>query len=154
MLVRREIFDRHGLLDEELTALHEHTDLCLTVRESGGKIVLEPSAVVTFPLDETPHISDLPYFMYRWSKELVEGSERHFHRKWSVEFQDIATRAFVVPHRRQAWSRLRRHMHALVGWRIGTFICDRAEAPFAWVGRRRHRRGRSFSRSSAGLGQS
>lgn len=42
MLVRRDAFNQTGPLDEALLSAPEHADFCLTVRQAGGSIFLEP----------------------------------------------------------------------------------------------------------------
>lgn len=87
MLVRRELFDRVGLLDEGFSCTKEYLDFCMSVTQSGGKVYLEPASVVTFlthppapPLEWT----DLPYFMVRWSDAWELASLQHFQKKWNL----------------------------------------------------------------------
>lgn len=68
MLVRNEIFDIIGPLDEKFIGISDHQDICLRVRAAGGSIYLEPAAVVTFPHLYAPlEWSDLPLFFHRWN---------------------------------------------------------------------------------------
>src|SRR5262245_23817521 len=46
MLVRAEVFERLGRLDEGLRSMAEHTDLCMLARRSGGEVYFEPAASV------------------------------------------------------------------------------------------------------------
>jgi GT2 family glycosyltransferase len=120
MLVRTDILRRLGPLDERLTAIAEHVDLCLSVRRHGGKVMFEPESIVTYIAEPPQGFRDNAFYYYRWCDEYAWGSERHFHAKWGTEFNDDVARHFVVPHRRRAilWQRAQ----ALVGWRMSEFL--------------------------------
>ena len=124
MLVRKDVFDRFGPLDENMKTVHEHTDLCLTVRKHGGLVMFEPDAVVTYVLRRGLRFSDLPFYFYRWSEPSTRETELHFHRKWDIAFDDRTTRVFVVPHRRMAWSRIRTLAGLFIGRRLSTRLYD------------------------------
>lgn len=47
MLVRRQVFDQVGLLDERFFAYQEDSDLCLRARQAGWKVCYLPTARVT-----------------------------------------------------------------------------------------------------------
>jgi len=88
VMVRRALFGRIGPLDEEMLATKEHLDFCMSVLRSGGKIMFEPTSVLTyvFPNRLNPVTSeDLPFFLLRWSPEWQERSIRHFERKWGLK---------------------------------------------------------------------
>jgi GT2 family glycosyltransferase len=140
VLVRRQVFDRHGLLDENLKSINEHIDLCLTVRQGGGSVMFEPDAIITYVPKSRPGLGDLPYFFYRWSDELSLESEVHFHRKWGSVFNDDVTTGFVQPHRRRVWSSLRLGAQMVVGWHRSRALYDAAAGVFTRVGRRRSER--------------
>jgi len=146
MLVRREVFDRIGLLDENLKSIHEHTDLCLSVRMDGGSVMFEPDAVVTWVMELRPRLSDLAYFFLRWSDDWSWASEQYFHRKWNTAFNDYVTSSFVRPHRRQAWSSLRRSCRCFIGRRRSTLLHDAVADAFIRLARRR--RDRALTRTS------
>jgi cellulose synthase/poly-beta-1,6-N-acetylglucosamine synthase-like glycosyltransferase len=86
-LVRREVLERLGGLDEELLATKEHIDFCMSVWRHGGKVMFEPSSVVTylFPNRARPlSREDWPFFTLRWSPQWQRLSLRHFQRKWGL----------------------------------------------------------------------
>ncbi len=87
MLVRRDIFDKIGLLDEKLLSTREHIDFCLNVTNAGGKIYCEPDSVVTYVTGKLEW-SDLPFFFLRWSDEWELDSLAHFQQKWDLTAQD------------------------------------------------------------------
>ncbi|MEN8443513.1 MAG: glycosyltransferase [Cyanobacteria bacterium J06555_13] len=87
MLVRTSLFNRLGLLDEGFCCTKEYLDFCMSVTRLGEPIYWEPSSVVTFlthPPAPTMQLSDLPYFMLRWSDEWEKASLQHFQKKWNL----------------------------------------------------------------------
>jgi GT2 family glycosyltransferase len=88
MLVRKDIFDTIGLLDEKLLSTREHIDFSMTVTNAGEKIYCEPDSVVTYVPDSGFEWSDLPYFMLRWSDAWEVASLEHFMEKWDLAKKD------------------------------------------------------------------
>jgi GT2 family glycosyltransferase len=88
MLVRTDIFDRIELLDEKLLSTREHIDFSMTVTNLGEKIYCEPNSVVTYVPDSGFELSDLPYFMLRWSDVWEVASLEHFMQKWDLTKKD------------------------------------------------------------------
>lgn len=127
MLVRTEVFNRLGPLDEKLLNHREHHDLCLEVRKAGGSIVFEPSATVTYFPPQRLALSDIAYFMIRWSEAWTEETLPYFHKKWGLDYDEAAAKDLQAGWRRHRFrllpTRLRRWMHTICGGRIA----DRAE---------------------------
>ncbi|MEM7592693.1 MAG: glycosyltransferase [Cyanobacteria bacterium P01_A01_bin.83] len=88
LLVRREVFDAIGLLDEKLLSSREHIDFSLSVTNVGKKIFCEPASVATYVPDSEFEWSDLTYFMLRWSDAWETASLEHFIRKWNLTRED------------------------------------------------------------------
>ncbi|MDJ0691594.1 MAG: glycosyltransferase [Xenococcaceae cyanobacterium MO_188.B32] len=92
VLIRTDVFKKLPLLDEEIVSLPENVDLCLSVREAGGKIYFEPNSIVTYSTcGGTPPpatSADWPYFLLRWSDAWNRGSLEHFRRKWNLTKND------------------------------------------------------------------
>ncbi len=86
--VRAAIFEKLGFLDENLLSTAEHLDLCLAVREAGGAIYFEPSAVISYVLPASFEEWDLPFFLLRWSDEWNRNSLKHFQEKWQLAEDD------------------------------------------------------------------
>jgi GT2 family glycosyltransferase len=87
VVVRRSILDRVGPLDEELYATKEHIDFCMLVVKAGGKLVFEPTSIVTyvFPSRANPITKeDIPYFLLRWSPKWQLHSLHHIQKKWGL----------------------------------------------------------------------
>jgi GT2 family glycosyltransferase len=85
MLVRTDVLNRLGPLDENLLNVHEHIDLCLGVREAGGTVYLEPKSVTSYVPPPPGEWWDLSYFMLRWSESWSLASVRHFNKKWNCD---------------------------------------------------------------------
>ena len=102
MLVRTEIFERIGLLDEGMLATREHIDLCMMINQAGGTIYSERESVITTDTlgigtnqeglkavagtFQIPGFewSDLPYFMLRWNDAWDLASLHHLRDKWNL----------------------------------------------------------------------
>ena len=112
VLVRTELFQQVGLLDEGFLCTKEYLDLCMTVAKAGGAVYLEPSSLVTF-LSHPPapplEWSDIPYFMLRWSDAWELASLRHFRSKWDLAETEYFTRRY----KRLGW---RRHKEIVKPW--------------------------------------
>ena len=134
MLVRRDVFDRLGLLDEGLHSMAEHLDLCLLVRRAGGAIYFEPAAAVTYVTSGGLSLRDVPYFLRRWSEGWTAASLDHFRAKWDLTPLDPAIAEmdlFARQHRHLALEALERSLVRIVGWRwghwLGTDVLGRLE---------------------------
>jgi len=126
VLVRRDVFERFGPLDGKLKSMHEHIDLCLTVRNAGGTVMFEPASVVTNLWEMPLRLSDLPYFFCRWNDDWASESRMHFERKWDVRFSDDSARIFVTWHRGEACSRARGLARKFVGRRISGTLYEKS----------------------------
>ena len=84
MVVRREIFDRVGELDEQLLSTREHIDFCMNVTNDGGTIYCEPASAVTYGPELQFTLSDLGFFLLRWSDEWERRSLKRFRKKWDL----------------------------------------------------------------------
>ena len=84
VLAKKDIFDEIGKLDEGLMSYHEHIDLSLLVKKSGGKIFFEPKSSIVYGTAAPFKISDLPYFYKRWSTEWNNNSMDVLYNKWNL----------------------------------------------------------------------
>ena len=84
VLIRTEIFERIGRLDEAFFNTKEHLDFCMSVRESGGTVYFEPDSLVTYVPGPPLKLSDLHYYMLRWSDEWTVASLQRMQDKWNV----------------------------------------------------------------------
>ena len=125
MLVRREIFDRLGPLDEGLLSLCEHSDLCLLVRKDGGEVYFEPDAVVTYITTGRFGWSDYSFFFRRWSDAWNEGSTERFREKWELPADDrgmVSLERFASSHRQVHFEPTLRVLERVCGWRWGNWL--------------------------------
>ncbi len=84
VLVRREIFDRIGNLDPQMLCTKEHLDFCMSVREAGGKVYFEPECVVTYVPGPPLELTDMHFYMLRWSDEWMRSSLQRLREKWNL----------------------------------------------------------------------
>ena len=103
-LVRKDILARIGYLDERLST-KEHLDFCLSIQRAGGKIYLEPNSIITyfaFAGERMFELSELPFYLLRWSSGWHLESLEHFRRKWHLDNDDyFAKRAAISYWRRE-----------------------------------------------------
>lgn len=88
MIVRTEIFQTIGLLDEQLLSTREHIDFCMSVTGAGGTIFCEPASVVTYVPGLKFEWTELSYFFLRWSDAWEIASLEHFCQKWDLSNKD------------------------------------------------------------------
>ncbi len=122
VLVRRSVFERIGPLDESLLSTREHVDLCMSVRNAGGMVYIEPDSVVTYLGAAPLRLSDIPFYMLRWSDAWALASVKHLEVKWGLSGGDYRRRCLE----HIAWRRTRftakpwaRRFSALLGGRGG-----------------------------------
>ncbi|MBD2312976.1 glycosyltransferase [Desertifilum sp. FACHB-1129] len=84
MLVRTDIFEKTGLLDEGLFSTREHLDFSMMVTRAGGKVYCEREVVVTYVPGPPLQWSDLGFFMLRWSDAWDLASLKRFREKWDL----------------------------------------------------------------------
>lgn len=101
VLVRRQILEDLGGLDEKMLNTKEHLDFCMAVREAGGTVYFEPDALVTYVPGPPARWSDLHYYMLRWSDRWTLASLDHLRTKWNLA-EDAY---FKTKYRRLGWRR-------------------------------------------------
>lgn len=113
VLVRRDIFDLVGPLDEAMLCTKEHIDFSMTVRRAGERVVFEPTSLVTylFPNRHKPlEPSDWPFFLLRWSDSWEVKSLQHFRDKWQLR----ETAYFKDRYNNTGWRRVQGVIRPLV----------------------------------------
>jgi hypothetical protein len=125
MLVRRDVFDKLGPLDEKMVAVHEHADLCHSVRQAGGSIYFEPDSVVAYRRPPPLRRMDLPYFVLRWSDEWCLPTFGHINRKYDLQDDHYGIyHRMVRPHRAMALAPARERACRLLGPALGNRLLD------------------------------
>ena len=84
VLVRKEIFECIGYLDEAVLNTKEHLDFCMTVVQAGGKVYFEPDSLVTYVPGPPLELSDLAFYMLRWSDAWTLASLQRICEKWDL----------------------------------------------------------------------
>jgi len=104
ILVRTETLRAVGPLDERLPAALEHLDLCLRLSWAGATGWVEPASVVSYVAPPPAPLSDVPYYLLRWSPAWVRASVRHFRATWGIPANDATLAAhthYLAQRRRQ-----------------------------------------------------
>ncbi|MDJ0569952.1 MAG: hypothetical protein QNJ53_13025 [Pleurocapsa sp. MO_192.B19] len=84
MLVRANIFEELGYLDEQMLNTKEHVDFCMDVMQAGHKVYFEPDSLVTYVPAVALKWSDLHYYMLRWSDAWETNSLSRLRQKWDL----------------------------------------------------------------------
>jgi GT2 family glycosyltransferase len=101
VLVRTEIFEKIGLLDEGMLNTKEHLDFCITVAEAGGSVYFEPDCLVTYVPGPPLELTDIPFFMLRWSDAWQKASLDRLREKWDLAEDGY----FQLKYKRLGWRR-------------------------------------------------
>ncbi|BAZ12635.1 putative glycosyltransferase [Calothrix sp. NIES-4071] len=101
VLVRQNIFTSIGYLDENLLNTKEHVDLCMLVQNANGSIYLEPKSIVTYVPTTSLELTDIPYYMLRWSDAWEKASLQHLCQKWNLTKDEY----FKNRYKRLGWRR-------------------------------------------------
>jgi GT2 family glycosyltransferase len=122
LLVRTDVLRRVGPFDEGLRTQFEHSDLCMRIRREGGTTWLEPAAHVAY-LVTPATLSDLPYYVLRWSRPWNEATGRQFTANWQLSPDDprvARSIRFCERHRLDGYAAITRPLTRLAGGR--TFL--------------------------------
>ncbi|MDZ4874088.1 MAG: hypothetical protein CLLPBCKN_003484 [Chroococcidiopsis cubana SAG 39.79] len=85
MLVRTAIIEKiGGQLDPAMMNTKEHVDFCVAVSEAGGSIYLEPTSLVTYINGMPLELSEIPFYMVRWSDAWGTTSLNRLREKWNL----------------------------------------------------------------------
>jgi GT2 family glycosyltransferase len=126
LVMRRELLERMGGLDEELLSWFDHTDLALHHLRLGVDAWLVPDVVCTYVAPPPVARSDVPSFLLRWGQDWYDRSLAHLCRVWDLDPHDEEW-AMHADYRMSVWRRVvsrRRPVTAAV---------ERAASPFAHV---------------------
>lgn len=83
-LVRTEIFERIGYLDEAMLNTKEHLDFCMNVAQAGGTVYFEPDSLVTYVPGPPLEWTDMYFYMLRWSDAWTLASLQRIREKWDL----------------------------------------------------------------------
>jgi GT2 family glycosyltransferase len=114
LLMDMDAYRSLGPLDEKFFSCSEHADLCLTVKNAGKQIYLEPSSVIIHEIPDRLDDIDREYFALRWSDAWTQASLKRLAEKYAIPRQDRGIRQadrWVKRHRQGAmapYPRIRR----------------------------------------------
>jgi GT2 family glycosyltransferase len=131
VLVRRSLLDEIGPFDEAMLNTREHLDFSLEVMKTGGTIYFEPDSLVTYVPGPPFKLTDIPYYMLRWSDAWEVKSLERFRDKWNLDEDDFFKARFA----RLGW---RRH-DSLVDPVVNRLTLRRGSDRFRKVARRADR---------------
>jgi len=101
VLVRRSIFDQLESLDEKMVNTKEHLDFCMAVRDLGEQVYFEPGSVVTYVPGPPLKLSDVHFYMLRWSNAWTLSSLNRIREKWALA-EDAY---FTTKYKKLGWRR-------------------------------------------------
>lgn len=101
VLVRTEIFKRIGYLDEGMLNTKEHLDFSMTVAQAGGKVYFEPDSLITYVPGPPLELTDLYFYMLRWSDAWTLDSLKHIREKWNLSEDGY----FKTKYKKLGWRR-------------------------------------------------
>ena len=102
VLIRRDVWDQVGGLDESFKVAFNDVDLCMRIRQAGYLIVFTPYAELyhyeskSRGMDTTPEkrirfVGEVTRFQKRWAKELAAG-DPYFNPNFSLDDEDFTVR--------------------------------------------------------------
>ncbi len=115
------LFDRSRLvsvggMDQRMLSVAEHLDLALRIHDEGGSVWLEPSAEVVYVVPYRLPLSDLTFFLGRWSPSWTTQTHRAFQAAHGVSDGDpYGTWGYPGVHRSYAWLPIGRATARLTG---------------------------------------
>ncbi len=89
MLIRREVLDKVGLLDERFFAYQEDSDFCKRTRQAGWKVVYLPAARITHYGGKGGATVHFYKSLYEWHHSYYLYYRKHFAREYSTFFNHL-----------------------------------------------------------------
>lgn len=132
VLVDMEAFRELGPLDEGLLCNAEHGDLCISVRNAGHTIWLEPASQITYAPPKKLEPEDSEFFLLRWSEAWAQATHRRIDEKWNLSHGNRETKRaqrWVADHRRYRLTWLNK-LRKLAGHKWAKTFEKRLVAPF------------------------
>lgn len=86
MLIKREVFEKVGLLPEEYFMYYEDTDFCLRVIDSGYKIFYNPRAEIFHKVSMSSGGEDSPFFIKWNTRNRIIFMNKYKHKVIGIKF--------------------------------------------------------------------
>lgn len=96
MLVRREVFDAIGLMDERYFLYFEETDFCLRARRAGWSCWYVPSSHVVHLVGQSSGVTDVKRPARRMPRYWFESYRRYFGQNHGRVYAWLAAAAYTV----------------------------------------------------------
>tara|TARA_R110000823_G_scaffold27609_18_gene80525 strand:- start:12407 stop:13372 length:966 start_codon:yes stop_codon:yes gene_type:complete len=104
VLLRTDVFAEREFLDEGFLSHQEHVDLAREIRAAGGRVYLEPEAVVRYDTARRFEEYDREFFELRWSDDWSDRSIEHARQKWRLAPRDPGLERLAK------WTRIHREL--------------------------------------------
>src|SRR5262249_17081759 len=95
MIVRREVFDRVGLMDERYFLYYEEVDFCLRSRRAGWPCWYVPASRVVHLVGQSSGVTDVKRPAKRRPRYWFESRSRYFRRNHGRVCKTLADLAWV-----------------------------------------------------------
>lgn len=129
VLVRTEIFERMGPLDERMLNTKEHLDFCMTIAQLGGTVYFEPACLVTYVPEVPRGYADLHFYMLRWSDAWTLASLHRLRDKWSLSEDGY----FKYKYKKLGWRRKTNIVMPLIFKLTFGLYSPKLERLFMWL---------------------
>ena len=120
VFARTDTFEKIGMLDEGFMNVAEHVDLCMSVRQAGGKVYFEPNSAIAYVPPTILALSDYTYYFLRWGEAWGQASMERLCQKWNVAQDDPFIPGqflWLKHHRNLAFKPLRDALHNVWRWK-------------------------------------
>ena len=120
VFARTDTFEKIGMLDEGFMNVAEHVDLCMSVRQAGGKVYFEPNSAIAYVPPTMLALSDYTYYFLRWGEAWGQASMERLCQKWNVAQDDPFIPGqflWLKHHRNLAFKPLRDALHNVWRWK-------------------------------------
>jgi GT2 family glycosyltransferase len=123
LVIRREMLEAMGGLDEGLLSWFDHMDLALHHQRLSASAVLVPHVTCLYRVPPPIAWYDVPSFLLRWGGDWFERSRQHFCATWGLSLHD-----------QELWNRHARYRttirrHVLTPWSKVNACIDRGIVP-------------------------
>jgi GT2 family glycosyltransferase len=142
LVIRRELLERMGGLDEGLLSWFDHTDLALHHERLGAAAWFVPEVTCVYLTPPPVSLTDLPSFLLRWSEDWYQRSLEHLCAVWGLDRHDREWNKHAV-------FRTTVRRSVLTRSRLVNAVIDRAAKPIERLVTRRWDTGRELQSTVA-----
>lgn len=95
MLIKTEVFDKVGLLDDDFFLYLEDTDFCIRVKEAGYKIYVANNSVIYHKVSRSTIKLEKPLSLYYTTRNRLFLVKKHFRQYLPITFVYIIVTMFI-----------------------------------------------------------